>query len=124
MRPTLRLLGDIGYAVEHEAEHHAFLRRQLRLFRVVFLVRSWGIVSLGVRIGIAHGARTRDIRRERGQCEVGARAGGEGGATARGGFDLLDRTRFDFPTLGLESGWLVGWLVFLTLGESYALRPP
>ncbi|KAI0469373.1 Ser/Thr protein phosphatase superfamily [Xylaria cf. heliscus] len=100
--PYLALLGDIGYAVVHEAEYHAFLRRQLRLFRVVFLVlgnhEPWGSNWDHARTRMRDFER--EIRRERGPCEVGAKAEGEG---ELGEFVLLDQTRFDFPVL--ENGW-------------------
>ncbi|KAI8949884.1 Ser/Thr protein phosphatase superfamily [Xylaria longipes] len=111
--PYLALLGDIGYAVEHEAEYRGFLRRQLANFRVVFLVlgnhepwhSSWDHTRARMRDFEATireerkaAARDGDVDDER-----NGRATTTEETSALGEFILLDQTRYDLPLSGPES---------------------
>ncbi|KAJ8126792.1 hypothetical protein O1611_g6849 [Lasiodiplodia mahajangana] len=98
--PYLALLGDIGYAAKHGDMYCAFLRRQLEIFRVVFLVlgnhepwhSDWGTARARMQDFEAKICGERNTAPEH-EASIGDVT------PLLGEFVLLDQTRYDFPVV-------------------------
>jgi hypothetical protein len=92
--PYLALLGDIGYASKHHDDYCGFLERQLANFQAVFLVlgnhEPWD----------SDWEKTRKQMRDFEQTIKERRS--VSSTDSMGEFVVLDRTRYDIPTLAKD----------------------